>query len=53
MNPYGCPRQCDCHHPSECFFKQSAPERPSFAVVWVVGAVAVAAAAVAVLLLVF
>jgi hypothetical protein len=43
MNPYGCPRQCDCHHPGECFFNQTAPERPSFAVVWVVGALAVAA----------
>ncbi|MFG1929891.1 hypothetical protein ACGFK1_04430 [Mycobacterium sp. NPDC048908] len=50
MNPYGCPRQCDCHHPGECLFKQAAPEPPSFAVVWIVGAFAVAAL-VAVLIL--
>ncbi|AGB22999.1 hypothetical protein Mycsm_02666 [Mycobacterium sp. JS623] len=52
MNPYGCTRQCDCNHPSECIFKQTAPERPSFAVVWIVGAIAVAAMVVVVLILV-
>lgn len=49
MKPDDCPRQCDCHHPSECIFNQSAPERPSFAVVWVVGAVVVAVALVLIL----
>ena len=51
MNPYGCPRPCDCHHPGECLFTQAAPERPSFAVVWIVGAVAVAALAAVLILL--
>ncbi|MBE1546471.1 hypothetical protein GGC64_000479 [Mycobacterium sp. OAS707] len=46
MNPNNCPRQCDCHHPSECIFNQLAPERPSYAVVWIVGAVIVAVMAV-------
>ena len=46
MKPYDCRRQCDCHHPSECIFNQLAPERPSYAVVWIVGAVIVAAVAV-------
>ncbi|MBP1820954.1 hypothetical protein [Mycobacterium sp. OAE908] len=43
MKPTDCPRQCDCHHPSECIFNR-APERPSYAVVWIVGAVMVAVA---------
>jgi hypothetical protein len=42
MKPNDCPRRCDCHHPSECIFNQLAPERPSFVVVWIVGAVIVA-----------
>jgi hypothetical protein len=46
MNPYGCTRQCDCSHPSECVFKQTAPERPSYVVVWIVGAVLIALVAV-------
>jgi uncharacterized protein (DUF983 family) len=45
MNPDNCPRQCDCHHPSECIFNQVAPDRPSYAVVWIVGAVLVAVVA--------
>jgi hypothetical protein len=50
VNPNDCPRQCDCHHPSECIFNQVAPERPSFAVVWIVGAVVVAVVAVVILI---
>jgi hypothetical protein len=50
MNPHDCPRQCDCSHPSECIFNQVAPERPSYAVVWIVGAVTVALIAVILLL---
>ena len=46
MKPTDCPRQCDCHHPSECIFNQVAPERPGYTVVWIVGAVMVAVAAV-------
>ena len=42
MNPVDCRRRCDCHHPSECVYNQAAPERPSYALVWIVGAVAVA-----------
>ena len=49
MEPNDCPRRCDCHHPSECIFNQVAPERPSFVVVWVVGAVIVAVTVVAIL----
>lgn len=52
MNLNDCPRQCDCHHPSECIFNPAAPERPSFAVVWIVGAVFVALATVVILLVV-
>jgi hypothetical protein len=46
-----CPQRhsCDCSHPSECLFMPQAEERPSFAVVWVVGA---AVLAVVVLLIV-
>ena len=51
MNPYDCPRRCDCHHPSECIFKQAAPQRASYAVVGIVGAV-FAALAMGVILLV-
>jgi hypothetical protein len=50
MKPDECPRRCDCHHPSECIFNQFAPERPSFVVVWIVGAVIVAMVAVALLI---
>jgi hypothetical protein len=50
MNPNDCPRQCDCHHPSECIFNQLAPQRPSYAVVWIVGAVIVAVVAVILIL---
>jgi hypothetical protein len=46
LKPSDCPRQCDCHHPSECIFNQVAPEQPSHAVVWIVGAVTVALMAV-------
>jgi hypothetical protein len=46
MNPNDCLRQCDCRHPSECLFAAPEAERPSFAVVWIVGAVAVAAGVV-------
>ena len=49
MNPNDCPPHCDCRHPSECIFNQLAPERPSFVVVWIVGAVIVAVAAVIIL----
>jgi len=49
MEPNDCARRCDCHHPSECIFNQVAPERPSFVVVWVVGAVIVAVTVVAIL----
>ena len=45
MKPNDCPRQCDCHHPSECIFNQVAPERSSYAVVWIVGAVFIAVVA--------
>jgi hypothetical protein len=34
--------RCDCSHPSECLLGPPAPERPSYLVVWVVGAVVVA-----------
>jgi hypothetical protein len=34
--------RCDCSHPSECLLRPPAPERPSFVVVWVVGAAVVA-----------
>lgn len=39
-----CPQRrcCDCSHPSECLFMPRAEERPSFAVVWVVGAAVLA-----------
>lgn len=47
-----CPRRCDCHHPGECIFKQAAPVRPSYAVVWIVGAVCVALAMGVILLVV-
>ena len=50
MKPNTCPRQCDCHHPSECIFNQGAPERTSLAVVWIVGAVAIAVLAAVILL---
>ncbi len=47
MDPNSCRRQCDCHHPGECYFnRQVAPERPSFVVAWIVGAGAVAMAIV-------
>jgi hypothetical protein len=53
MNPVDCRRHCDCHHPSECIFNQVAePERASFALVWIVGAVAVAIVAAVILVLV-
>jgi hypothetical protein len=51
MNASDCPRQCDCNHPSECIFNQVAPEQPSFAVVWIVGAIIVAAAVAVILIL--
>jgi len=51
MNPHGCPRRCDCHHPRECIFNQVAPERSTFAVVWIVGAVIVAVVVILVLVL--
>lgn len=38
----GCPRECDCAHPSECLFAAHELERPSFAVVWIFGAVVAA-----------
>jgi hypothetical protein len=50
MNPKDCPRQCDCRHPSECIFNQLEPERPSYAVVWIVSAVIVAVVAVVIVL---
>jgi hypothetical protein len=50
MNPPECRRRCDCHHPSECIFNQAAPERGSLAVVWIVGAVVLAAAFLAAIL---
>jgi len=53
MKPNVCPRQCDCHHPSECIFNQVAPERPGFAVVWIVGAVTVALVALLILIVVW
>jgi hypothetical protein len=40
--PAGCPKlppRCDCSHPSECLFGAPERERPSFAIVWIVGAV--------------
>jgi hypothetical protein len=52
MNPNDCPRQCDCRHPSECLFAQPEAQRPSFAVVWIVGAVVLAVVIVLVLLVV-
>jgi hypothetical protein len=54
MNPNDCPRHCDCSHPSECIFNQpqAEAERPSYAVVWIVGAVVVVAV-LAILLVVF
>ena len=52
MKPVDCRRPCDCRHPSECIFNQGAPERPNFALVWIVGAVAVAVAAVVLLIVV-
>lgn len=45
-----CPRHCDCSHPGECLFATLAPERPSFAM-WIVGAVVLAVAILAVLLI--
>jgi hypothetical protein len=50
MKPVDCRRHCDCRHPSECIFHEAAPERPFFAIVWIVGAVAVAVAAVLILI---
>ena len=52
MNPVDCRRQCDCHHPSECIFNEAAPERASFALVWIVGAVTVALIAAVILVVV-
>jgi hypothetical protein len=49
MRPNDCPRRCDCSHPSECIFNQPQPERQSYAVVWIVGTVAVDAAVVTLL----
>ncbi|MGX9792133.1 hypothetical protein [Mycobacterium sp. MMS18-G62] len=51
MNPSDCARRCDCSHPSECLFRQYAPEKPSFAVVWIVGAIVFAAVILLVVLL--
>ena len=45
-------RQCDCSHPSECLFAAPEAERPSFVVVWIVGAIVLAVVILVVLLLV-
>jgi hypothetical protein len=49
MKPLDCRRECDCHHPSECIFTEVAPDRASFVLVWIVGAVTVAVAAAVIL----
>jgi hypothetical protein len=51
MKPDECPRQCDCSHPSECIFSQLAPEGPSYALVWIVGAVTLAVLAIILIVL--
>lgn len=49
MNPNYCARRCDCSHPSECIFNQPEVQRPSFAIVWIVGAAMVAVAVIVLL----
>lgn len=47
-----CSLRCDCSHPSECLFADPEPERPSGAIVWIVGAVVLAVVILAVVILV-
>lgn len=38
-----CPKlQCDCSHPGECLFGPPEAERPSYVIVWIVGALVIA-----------
>lgn len=43
------PPGCDCSHPEECLFGTPEAERPSYAILWIVGAVLISAVAIIVL----